>query len=98
RHVLPGCVFIVWGSWWAYNVITYHLWRSAARPYRGRAWYPLGVRALWLLEPALKVAVPLVALFMELYWDHAPPAFRHLYCPPGTKFAGRFDMAHTNNW
>jgi hypothetical protein len=36
----------------------------------------MGVRALWYIEPVLKVLVPAVAVSMELYIDHAPMAYR----------------------
>lgn len=69
-HVYPGIVFILWGSWWAWNTVVLYLWRSPRRPYRGRAWYPLPLRPLHYLEPALKLLVPLVAVNMELWLDH----------------------------
>lgn len=28
----------------------------------------------------------------------SPPSLRHLYCPKGTKYAGRFALTHMNNW
>lgn len=46
------------------------LLRSRAAPYRSRAWYPLAVRGLWALEPALKLAVPSVMVVTELLLDH----------------------------
>lgn len=93
-HVLPGCVFIIWGAWWAYNVITYHLWRGARRPYRGRAWYPMGVRALWYLEPALKILVPVVGVSMELLLDHDPMEFRCGGSAPGFFWGGGRSVRH----
>lgn len=69
-HVYPGVIFILWGSWWAWNTVALYLWRSPRRPYRGRPWYPMPLRALRYLEPALKLLVPLVAVNMELWLDH----------------------------
>ncbi|KAL4448193.1 hypothetical protein ABPG75_005412 [Micractinium tetrahymenae] len=96
-HVYPGVVFILWGSWWAWNTAALYLWRSPRRPYSGRPWYPMPLRALRFLEPALKLLVPLVAMNMELWADHHGE-WQSLYCAPGTKFAGRFDMSNLNNW
>lgn len=68
--MLPGAVFCMWGAWWAYNVVGAWLFRSRAAPFRNRAWYPLAARGLWYLEPALKLAVPAVAVAAELLLDH----------------------------
>lgn len=62
--------FIIWGAWWAFNVCASYLLRSPRRPYEARAWWPLGVRALRLAEPALKIAVPAFAVAVELLLDH----------------------------
>ena len=66
----PGVAFLVWGAWWAYNVAAAYLLRSPGRPYRSRAWFPLGVRGLWYAEPVLKLLVPLAAISVELFFDH----------------------------
>ncbi|KDD77113.1 hypothetical protein H632_c17p5 [Helicosporidium sp. ATCC 50920] len=50
-----------------------------------------------LAEPILKIAMPLFAVCMELYLDHHGQ-YRYLYCPPGSKWAGRFAMPHLHNW
>lgn len=63
-------IFILWGSWWAWNTVALYLGRSPSRPYRGRPWYPLPLRALHYMEPVLKLLVPLVAMNMELWLDH----------------------------
>lgn len=95
-HFLPGCVFIIWGSWWAYNACLLHLWRRSRQPIRSQAWYPLaGAR---LVEPILKVVLPFIAVSIELYFDHLKEGFQHLYCVQGTKYAGRFAGDNINNW
>lgn len=185
--MLPGVTFIVWGAWWAYSCITFYLWRSARRPYRGRAWYPCGLFAgwLWFLEPGevvVRGGEVKDSGWRDCGWvksrqaragEHRPPAFgvrcsaqgrgagggshngaaggsrsngiqvrpspprpslqlggdqlagqlaagsrlaekprrrflppvpistawcRYLYCPEGTKYAGRFALSHLNNW
>lgn len=96
-HILPGAVFILWGCYWAYHACIYHVWVSPRRPYRARAWYPLPLPLCRLAEPILKLVVPLVAVSMELYFDH-PDGYRYLYCPAGTRHANRFALTHVNNW
>ena len=47
------------------------LHRSARRPYRARAWYPLAAfRSLTYLEPLIKIILPPIAVSIELYFDH----------------------------
>lgn len=81
-HVLPGCVFIIWGAWWSWCILTsYICHRESGRPYRSRAWFPLRLpgrvrRSLWFLEPALKIAVPAVGVSLELLLDHDPVEYR----------------------
>ena len=65
-----GLAFCLWGSWWAYNTAAYYLWASSRRPFRGRTWFPLAGRWLRLLEPLLKLLVPVVAISFELFLDH----------------------------
>ncbi|KAI3426436.1 hypothetical protein D9Q98_008804 [Chlorella vulgaris] len=103
-HVLPGCVFIIWGAWWSWCILTsYICHRESGRPYRSRAWFPLRLpgrvrRSLWFLEPALKIAVPAVGVSLELLLDHDPVEYRNLVCPKGSLYAGRFSLSHLNNW
>lgn len=70
-HVGPGVIFIVWGCWWAYAAAALHLWQhSSQRGYRARSWYPLALRGLWFLEPALKLLLPVLGVSIELFLDH----------------------------
>ncbi|GAB4817260.1 hypothetical protein N2152v2_004306 [Parachlorella kessleri] len=96
-HVLPGAVLIMWGSWWAYNICLRYLASRRGAPYRASSWFPMAQRWLRYLEPAMKVILPPMAVSIELYFDH-PDGFRYLYCPEGTKLAGRFAVTHMNNW
>lgn len=95
-HVLPGIVFCIWGTYMLLQVSRMWLWRSARKPYRALAWYPMDTHYLRYFEPIIKIILPPIAVSIELYWDH--PSYRYLYCPEGTKFAGRFAMTHMNNW
>lgn len=95
-HVLPGIVFCIWGAHMLYHVCCYFLYATPRRPYAARAWYPLALRWLAFLEPAIKLLLPPVAVSIELYFDH--DAYRSLYCPKGTLYAGRFALTHMNNW
>lgn len=45
----------------------------------------------------MKILAPIVAVSIELYLDHHGH-FRYLYCPSGSKYAGRFALTHMNNW
>jgi hypothetical protein len=99
-HVLPGALFIVWGSWWAYNVCL----RSAVMTtnkmgFGSNAWYRFPAR-FQLVEPVLKIILPCVALSMELFFDHLnePSPYQSLYCPKGTKQQGEFAGDNVNNW
>jgi hypothetical protein len=48
-----------------------HLWQhSSQRGYRARSWYPLALRGLWFLEPALKLLLPVLGVSIELFLDH----------------------------
>ena len=95
-HILPGSIFVIWGAWWAYNVCVSILRASPSRPYKAQPWFRVGWRRLAALEPLTKVLLPFLAISVELYWDHKD--YRYLYCPPGTKWAGRFAVTHMNNW
>lgn len=100
-HVLPGILFVVWGSWWAYNVclrcaVTAH----NQIKFQSSAWYKFPTRSNGgrMIEPILKIILPLIALSMELYLDHLSEGFQHLYCPKGTKHEGEFAGDNVNNW
>lgn len=70
--MLPGVVFILWGSWWALNVMCAQLAATPHRPYRSRGWFsiPWARRLLRFLEPAMKLLLPPLAVSVELFWDH----------------------------
>eukprot|EP00887_Chlorella_sp_A99_P004132 scaffold23.g4132.t1 len=76
-HVLPGIVFCIWGAHMLYHVCCYFLYATPRRPYAARAWYPLALRWLAFLEPAIKLLLPPVAVSIELYFDH--DAYRRVY-------------------
>lgn len=97
-HVLPGCLFVLWGSWWAYNACLRCACSGPNRAmFRSSSWYKMPGR--WsLVEPVLKIVLPLVALSMELYFDHMSEGFQYMYCPKGTKHEGEFAGDNLNNW
>lgn len=100
-HVLPGVLFVVWGSWWAYNVcLRCAVMTHNKMSFQSNAWYkfPTSSRVGSMIEPILKVALPLIALSMELYLDHLSEGFQYLYCPKGTKHEGEFAGDNVNNW
>ncbi|KAL4520062.1 hypothetical protein Ndes2526B_g01391 [Nannochloris sp. 'desiccata'] len=101
-HVGPGILFIIWGSWWAYSVLSYLVFsskhhRRPSQNYISKSWYPMPFRWLYYTEPILKIILPLFYVSVELYLDH-PDGFQYLHCPEGTQFAGRFALSHLNNW
>jgi hypothetical protein len=78
-------VFIVWGCWWAYAAAAAHLWRHGSqRGYRARSWYPVALRGLWFLEPALKLLLPVLGVSIELLLDHQLD-YRWAGCGSGAK-------------
>jgi hypothetical protein len=101
-HVLPGVLFVVWGSWWAYNVcLRCALQTHNHVSFNSKPWYKLPSRRntiASLIEPILKIVLPCIALSMELYLDHLSEGFQHLYCPKGTKHEGEFAGDNVNNW
>ena len=100
-HVLPGVLFVVWGSWWAYNVcLRCAVMTHNKISFQSRAWYqfPTASKGGRMVEPILKILLPLIALSMELYLDHLSEGFQYLYCPKGTKHEGEFAGDNVNNW
>ncbi|RMZ54046.1 hypothetical protein APUTEX25_002623 [Auxenochlorella protothecoides] len=95
-HILPGSVFVMWGAWWAYNVCLAVLKANHSRPYAAQPWFRMGLKRFYWMEPLLKIILPPLAVSVELYFDHT--AFRYLYCPKGTQYAGRYAVTHMNNW
>jgi Family of unknown function (DUF716) len=99
-HVGPGILFIIWGSWWTYSVLSYLLWLKTKNHRRqnftSRSWYPM---PSWFryTEPILKIILPILYVSVELYFDHSD-GFQYLICPEGTLHAGRFALSHINNW
>lgn len=100
-HILPGTLFVVWGSWWAYNVCLRCAVMSHNKiAFQSSAWYkfPTQLKGGRMIEPILKILLPLIALSMELYLDHLSEGFQRLYCPKGTMHEGEFAGDNVNNW
>ena len=97
-HMLPAAFFTIWGLWWAVHagirVAAAGARRSAYVPL---AWYPLRVPGfgskLVLLEPLLKVGLPGIGIFCELYFHPPRPKFNALHNPDGT-----FNASHLSFW
>lgn len=97
-HVGPGALFVIWGSWWAYNACLRSVWsRANQTPFKSASFYRMPGKAA-LIEPVLKIVLPVVALSMELYLDHLQEGFQYMYCPKSTKNAGQFAGDNINNW
>jgi hypothetical protein len=97
-HMLPAVFFLLWGAWWAVHSAARVAGAGARRAaYVPRAWYPLtvpgGGRLLRLLEPALKVVLPGVGMFAELYFHPPRPVYNALHNPDGT-----FSAQHLSFW
>jgi len=62
-------------------------------------WYRFPAK-FQLVEPTLKIVLPLIALSMELFFDHLneKSPYQRLYCPEGTAHAGEFAGDNVNNW
>ena len=90
-HILPAAFFLVWGAWWAVHAAARVAGAGARRAaFVPRAWYPLSVPGagpgswLRLFEPVLKVVLPGVGMFVELYFHPPRPVFNALHNPDGT--------------
>lgn len=77
-HMLPGALFVFWGTWTAVHFFRAYLLAARSRgrhgEYTARAWYEVPSRYLRLFEPVCKVLGPCFCILMELYLDH--PAYR----------------------
>ncbi|KAL3147330.1 hypothetical protein ABBQ32_002814 [Trebouxia sp. C0010 RCD-2024] len=90
-HLLPGCFFLIWGTYWLLSVFRLHFRSSEKKPFKSRAWYPF----LWPksvpIEPLLKVVFPFIGINGELWAGH--DHYRHLYEPDG-----HFTEHHLQDW
>ncbi|DBB05337.1 hypothetical protein WJX82_005298 [Trebouxia sp. C0006] len=90
-HLLPGCFFLIWGTYWLISVFRLHLKSSEKKPFKSRAWYPF----LWPksvpIEPLLKIVFPFIGINGELWAGH--DHYRHLY-----ESDGRFTEHHIQDW
>lgn len=66
--------------------------------FESQAFYRFPREKMSLIEPVLKIVLPMIAMSIELYFDHMAEGFQHLYCPQGTKHAGEFAGDNVNNW
>lgn len=96
-HVLPGILFVVWGGWWTCNACL-RAAVSHSGGFTSLSWYKMPVKGMGLGEPVLKIVLPLIALSMELYFDHLDEGFQYLHCPKGTPREGEFAGDNINNW
>ena len=100
-HIGPGSLFILWGVWWAYNVcLRAAVTASNNLAFSSNSWYRFPSKRFQLVEPCLKIILPVIALSMELLLDHLnePSPYQAMFCPKGTKRAGEFAGENLNNW
>lgn len=100
-HIGPGALFIIWGTWWAYNVCLRAAVTATNRlTFSSASFYRFPSKRFQLVEPCLKIVFPLIALSMELYFDHLNEdrPYQSLYCPKGEKLEGEFAGDNVNNW
>ena len=84
-HLLPGCFFLIWGTYWLVSVYRAHLQSTDKKPYKSRAWYPFPWPKQLPLEPLLKVVFPFIGINGELWAGHdhyrlgfaLPPSAHH---------------------
>ncbi|GFR50928.1 hypothetical protein Agub_g13247, partial [Astrephomene gubernaculifera] len=97
-HFLPGVAFLIWGLHWLQGTYRNYFTsrRSKSQEYRSQTTY-----SLWRFPPyaesICKVALPLIAMSLELFFAHAG-GWRTMICPPGTARAGHFYGPHIGNW
>eukprot|EP00889_Picochlorum_renovo_P006753 jgi/Picre1/33783/NNA_001262.t1 len=65
-HVLPGILFVVWGSWWAYNVCLRSVGSVRNKMvFESQPFYRFPRERMSLMEPVLKIVLPIIAMSME---------------------------------
>jgi hypothetical protein len=66
-HVLPGMLFMLWGSWWAFHILRFYVLRGG-RNFRGRSFWP--APKIPVLEPLLRMVACSIGAAMEIWGDH----------------------------
>ena len=84
-HLLPGCFFLIWGTYWLVSVYRVHLQSTDKKPYKTRAWYPFPWPKQLPLEPLLKVVFPFIGINGELWAGH--DHYRSAACTPSVESA-----------
>jgi len=67
-HIVPGSMFIIWGSWWVFSCLRAHLLSTPQRPYKSRAWFELPLLTSVPLEPIVKVLGCFIGINGELWF------------------------------
>ncbi len=69
-HLLPGCFFLIWGTYWLISVFRLHLKSTEKKHFKSRAWYPFIWPKSIPLEPLLKIVFPFIGINGELWAGH----------------------------
>lgn len=89
-HMLPGLIFVIWGTWMAYGAFKLYLassvvssgpkGRAVRKPYTARVWHKAPWRSAALLEPIFKLVLVCLGLLTELRLDHSE--YVYVACQP----------------
>mmetsp|Transcript_10178 Transcript_10178/g.30607 ORF Transcript_10178/g.30607 Transcript_10178/m.30607 type:complete len:322 (+) Transcript_10178:368-1333(+) len=90
-HVVPGSMFVIWGSWWIFACMREQILSSPERPYRSKAWFQLPLLPKIPLEPVLKIFGCFIGIVGELWFGQV--RFTYMFNSDGT-----FNHGHINNW
>jgi hypothetical protein len=90
-HILPGCFFCFWGSYWLISVFRLYLKSNGKTAFQSKAWYEFKYCTRVPLEPLLKIFLPFIGINGELWAGHSH--YRHLYDPDG-----HFTEHHLQDW
>ena len=70
-HAIPGAFFIVWSSYWVFSIFRlYHTRQLAKKGFRGKTFYPWPYQGSPLVEPIMKLVLPLIGSLIELRIGH----------------------------
>ena len=99
-HMIPAVFFLIWGAYWSLSAISAVATAGASRtPFRPRAWYPLlpavlpRSSRLRRFEPTLKILLPSLGAFCELYFHPPHPQWNGLLNADGS-----FNEGHVKFW
>lgn len=101
-HVIPGAFFLVYGFWWTFTTNLNYFYDRGTSPRQAqssrnaqkrehdlnkRSWLPLPWWPRIVIEPAIKVLLPLLGMLLELLIDLVPVNGNGM-APNGTVTAG----------